>query len=149
MKTNAYLENMTKTAEAYEAARKALKDKKQEIVNTHGWDSPEMEAWKSESEALMDPFTRGEWKALITMTHCEKEELEMSDFCWEDEPEDFIATLRKAGLKTFITTDSSTALMENIHAYIAAGCTLEGPVTVEKETWFGTEKKQGLRFSLN
>ena len=96
-----------------------------------------------------DPFTRGEWKALIAMTHCEKEELEISDFCWEDEPEDFIATLRKAGLKTFITTDSSTALMENIHAYIAAGCTLEGPVTVEKESWFGTEKKQGLRFSLN
>ena len=149
MKTNAYFESMTKTAETYEAARKALKDKKQEIVNTHGWDSPEMEAWKAEYEALRDLFTRGEWKALITMTRCEGEELEMSDFCWETESADFIATLRKAGLKTFVTTDRSTALMENIHAYIAAGCTLEGPVTVEKETWHGTETVQGLRFSLN
>ena len=149
MKTNAYFESMTKTAETYEAARKALKDKKQEIVNTHGWDSSEMEAWKAEYEALKDPFTHGEWKALITWTRCEVDELLLEDFCWEEETADFIATLRKAGVQSFITTDRSTALMENIHAYIAAGCTLEGPVTIAKETWHGTETVQGLRFGIN
>ena len=55
MKTNTYFESMTKTAEAYEAARQALKEKKQEIIGTHGWDSSEMEACKAEYEALKDP----------------------------------------------------------------------------------------------
>lgn len=149
MKTNTYFESMTKTAEAYEAARQALKEKKQEIIGTHGWDSSEMEAWEAEYEALKDPFTRGEWKALITWTRCETDELLLEDFCWEEETADFIVTLRKAGVQSFITTDRSTALMENIHAYIAAGCTLEGPVTIEKKTWHGTETVQGLRFRIN
>ena len=150
MKTaNTYFENMTRTAESYEAARQALKDKKQEIIRTHGWDAPELKDWEAEKDALKDPFTRGEWKALITWTRCESEELELSEFCWEEESAGFIATLRKAGVQSFIDTDRSTALMENIHAFCDAGCTLEGPATVEKETWHGTETVQGLRFRIN
>ena len=149
MKTNAYFESMTKTAEAYEAACHSLKERREEIVRTHGWDSPEMKAWDAEKEALKNPFTRGEWKALTTWTHCESDELLLEDFCWEEETADFIATLRKAGVRSFVTTDRSTALMENIHAYIAAGCTLEGPTTVDKESWHGTETVPGLQFRIN
>ena len=149
MKTNTFFENMTKTAETYEAARRSLKAKKEEILQTCGWDSPEMKAWDAEKEALKDPFTRGEWKALTTWTRCEADELLVEEFCWEEETADFIATLRRAGVQSFITTDHSTALMENIHAYIAAGCTLEGPATVEKETWHGTDTLLGLRFRIN
>ena len=149
MKTNTYFESMTKTAEAYEATREALKEKKREIKNTYGWDSPEMKAWDAEKEALKDPFTRGEWKALITWTRCEADELLLEDFCWEEETADFIATLRKAGVQSFVTTDQSTGLMENIHGYIGAGCTLEGPTTIEKKTWRGKETLLGLRFRIN
>ena len=149
MKTNTYFENMTKTAEAYEAARRSLKAKKEEIIQNHGWDSPEMTAWQEEGKTLTDPFTRGEWKALKAWSYNKSDELLVEDFCWEEETTDFIATLRKAGLRSFITVDRSTALMENIHAYIAEGCTLEEPATVEKETWHGTETLLGLRFRIN
>ena len=52
------------------------------------------------------------------------EEFEFNDFTWETETKDFIDTLRKAGIETMIITNASTALLENLHAYAAEGCTL-------------------------
>ena len=76
----------------------------------------------------------------------------MEDFCWDRERYDFIDTLRKAGIRSFVTVNNSTGLMEDIHGYIAEGCTLEGPCTIiKKDNRFGEETEesiQGLRFSL-
>ena len=38
----------------------------------------------------------------------------MDDFLWEKEVTDFIETLRKAGIETFVYTNQSTAVMENL-----------------------------------
>ena len=80
------------------------------------------------------------------------EELEMDEFLWDREVEGFVDTLRKAGLPSFVYTNQSTAVMENIHQFVAAGCTLEGPCTLTKKSnrWGEETEEQvlGLRFRL-
>ena len=76
----------------------------------------------------------------------------MDDFLWEKEVEDFIDTLRQAGIATFVYTNQSTAVMENLHAFAAEGCRLEGLCTITRhENRWGEEEPyevQGIRFSL-
>ncbi|MBQ8987214.1 MAG: hypothetical protein IJ100_08290 [Lachnospiraceae bacterium] len=76
----------------------------------------------------------------------------MDEFLWDKEVEGFVETLRKAGLDSFVFTNQSTAVMENIHQFVAAGCTLEGPCTITKkrDRWGEetTETVLGLRFRL-
>ena len=76
----------------------------------------------------------------------------MDDFLWEREVTDFVETLRKAGIKTFVYTNQSTAVMENLHQFAAAGCTMEGLCTITRqENRWGDEeptKVIGIRFSL-
>ena len=83
----------------------------------------------------------------------QEEEVEMEDFLWETEVHDFIATLRKAVIQTFVYTNQSTAVMENLHAFAAEGCTMDGLCTITRhENRWGTEeptKVMGIRFSLN
>ena len=61
-------------------------------------------------------------------------------------------TLRKAGFQSFVYSNQSTAVMQNIHQFVAAGCTLEGPCTlVKKSKRWGEETEEqviGLRFHL-
>ena len=80
----------------------------------------------------------------------ETEEFEFNDFTWETETKDFIDTLRKAGIETMIITNASTALLENLHAYAAEGCTIEGLCTVKKKTIWGTEEETpGIKLRIN
>ena len=77
----------------------------------------------------------------------------MDDFLWDWEVADFVDTLRRAGIDTFVYTNQSTAVMENLHAFAAEGCRLEGLCTItRRETRWGDEEPtgvQGIRFSLN
>ena len=65
----------------------------------------------------------------------------------------FVETLRSAGIETFVYTNQSTAVMENLHAFAAEGCTMMGLCTITRqETRWGEEEPyevQGIRFSLN
>ena len=76
----------------------------------------------------------------------------MDDFLWEKEVHDFVAALREAGFSSFVYTNQSTAVMENLHQFAAEGCRLEGLCTItRKETRWGEEEPyevQGIRFSL-
>ena len=122
------------------------------IIKTRGWDSPELEVWYAEEEKMKFPFSNGANKAYRAWRYSQGDEVVMEDFCWTAERHDFIDTLRKAGLQSFVTVNNSTGLMEDIHGYIAEGCTLEGPCTiVKKDNRFGEEIQetiQGLRFRL-
>jgi len=51
----------------------------------------------------------------------------MDDFLWEKEVADFIDALRKAGIDTFVYTNQSTAVMENLHPQRAVGCRAFAP----------------------
>lgn len=154
-RNNTHFEELKKIDAKYEKRKHALEEKKKEILDTYGWDSDEFKAWKEDKEKLTYPIEAGACKAYRAWMHTierEEDEVEMDDFLWEKEIDDFVDTLRKAGIASFIFTNQSTAVMENIHGFTAAGCTMEGLCKIERiEKCFGkdrTEEILGIRFSL-
>ena len=154
-KNNTYFENLKRIGHDWEAARIERQARKQQIIDTLGWDSAELKAWYEEDAAAQFPFSQGTskafraWKSSI---HRSEDEIEMDDFLWEKEVHDFITSLREAGFSSFVYTNQSTAVMENLHQFAAEGCRLEGLCTItRKETRWGEEEPyevQGIRFSL-
>ena len=153
---NAYFENLKRLGHEYEAARVERQQRKQQIIDTLGWDSPELKAWYEEDAAAKFPFEQGACKAYRAWASSisrKEDELEMDDFLWDKEVADFVNTLRSAGIKTFVYTNQSTAVMENLHAFAAQGCTMTGLCTITRqETRWGDEEPteiMGIRFTLN
>lgn len=147
MKINTYYEEMTETCKAWQAAKDERKARKQEIINTLGWDSEELKAWYAEDEAAKFPYTSGEMKAYWAFKNSlELEELEMNDSCWDNEWHDFIATLRKMGITHFTTTTQSTGLMNDLYGYVNEGCTMLGLHAISKKSnrW-GTDEVENVR----
>jgi hypothetical protein len=152
MRGNAFFEEMYRIGCEWSKAHKAHEELKEQIIATKGWDSPELKAWYAEEEQMKFPFSSGANKAFRAWRYTEGEEVIMDDFCWDRERHDFIDALRQAGIRSFVVTNQSTGLMEDIHGYIAEGCRLEGPCTIiKKDSRWGEETEetiQGLRFTL-
>lgn len=155
-KENAVFMEMYRMGHEWEKAREERRARKQEIIDTKGWDSEELKAWYAEDEAAKFPFSQGENKAYRAWRQSvcrEEDEIEMDDYLWEKEVEDFVKALRRAGFSTFVYTNQSTAVMENLHQLVAAGCRMEGLCTILRhENRWGSEKPtevMGIRFSLN
>ena len=153
---NTYFENLKRIGHEYEAARVERQARKQQIIDTFGWDSDELRAWYAEDQAAKFPFEQGACKAYrawATSISRQEDELEMDDFLWDKEVSDFVETLRSAGIETFVYTNQSTAVMENLHAFAAAGCTMTGLCTItRRENRWGEEEPygvHGIRFSLS
>ena len=155
-KNNTYFENLKRIGHDWEAARVERQARKQQIIDTLGWDSDELKAWYEEDAAAKFPFESGVSKAYRAWAQSlsrKEDELEMDDFLWDKEVADFIEALRSAGIETFVYTNQSTAVMENLHAFAAQGCTMTGLCTsTRQETRWGDEEPtevMGIRFSLN
>ena len=157
MKTeNAYFEGLRKIAEAWEQEKAERKERKAEIIETCGWDSAELKAWYEEDQAAIYPIPQGACKAYraytSTLEHGE-DEIEMNDFLWDREVEDFVTALREAGFTSFIYTNQSTAVMENLHDFAKAGCTMTGLTTItRRECRFGEYRDEeilGIRFTID
>ena len=155
-KNNTYFETLKKIGHDWEAARAERQARKQPIIDTYGWDSEELKAWYAEDKAAKFPFESGVSKAYRAWSQSisrKEDELEMDDFLWEKEVTDFIETLRKAGITSFVYTNQSTAVMENLHAFAAEGCTMTGLCTITRhENRWGDEEPteiMGIRFSVN
>ena len=153
---NTYFLNLKRIGHEYEAARVERQSRKQQIIDTYGWDSAELKAWYAEDEAAKFPFSQGACKAYRAWASSlsrKEDELEMDDFLWEQDVADFINALREAGIATFVYTNQSTACMENLHQLAAAGCTMQGLCTITRhETRWGDEaptEVMGVRFSLS
>ena len=153
---NAYFEELKRIGHEYEAARVERQQRKEQIIKTHGWGSNELDAWYEEDKAAIFPLPQGACRAYRAWAQSlsrKEDELEMDDFLWEKEVTDFVDTLRKAGVDTFVYTNQSTACMENLHQLAAAGCTMQGLCTItRRETRWGDEEPcevMGIRFSLN
>lgn len=153
---NSYFEEMKRIGCAWEEARVERKNRKQQIIDTLGWDSEELKAWYEEDKAAAVPFPQGASKAYRAWAGSisrKEDEVEMDDFLWEKEVHDFIESLRKAGIQTFVYTNQSTAVMENLHAFAAEGCKMDGLCTITRheERWGDEEpnKVMGIRFSVN
>ncbi len=152
---NTYFENLHRIGCEWEAARTERQARKQQIIDTLGWDSAELKAWYEEDKAAKFPYPQGTCKAYRawqTSLRRKEDEIEMDDFLWEKEVADFISALRTAGFQTFVYTNQSTAVMENLHQFAAEGCRLEGLCTITRhENRWGEEEPyevQGIRFSL-
>ena len=102
---NTYFENLKKIGHDWEAKRAERQARKQPIIDTYGWDSEELKAWYAEDAAAKFPFESGVSKACRAWAQSlsrKEDEVEMDDFLWEKEVTDFIETLRKAGIETFV-----------------------------------------------
>ena len=153
---NTYFENLHRIGCEYEAARVERQARKQQIIDTYGWESDKLKAWYEEDKAAKFPYEQGAvkayraWKGSISR---QEDEVEMDDFLWDKEVADFIEALRSAGIETFVYTNQSTAVMENLHAFAAEGCTMQGLCTItRRENRWGDEEPyevMGVRFSLN
>ena len=153
MKTNAFFENLDRIAREYEKRHDAHKELKQQILDTKGWDSEELKAWyKEEKEQFQYPISRGACKAFRDWRNSETDEVIVDEFCWDQDRHDFIDALRKAGIQTFVTTDHSTGLMDDLHGFVAEGCELIGLCTItKKDNLWGIEKEEqipGIRFRI-
>jgi len=153
---NTYFLNLKRLGHEYEEARVERKARKQQIIDTLGWESDELKAWYEEDAAAKFPFEQGACKAYRAWASSisrKEDELEMDDFLWDKEVADFINALRSAGITSFVYTNQSTAVMENLHAFAAQGCTMTGLCTITRqETRWGDEEPveiMGIRFSLN
>ena len=154
MKTNTYFAELDRIARDYETRHEAHKALKQQIIDTKGWDSEELKAWyKEEEEQFQYPISAGACKAYRAWRYSETDEVIMDDFTWERERQDFIDALRKAGIRTLVVTNQSTGLMEDLHGYVAEGCTMQGLCTITKKSrrWGDEEVEtiQGIRFAIN
>ncbi len=151
MKNNKFFDELEAAGRAFEEAKAKHEELKQKIVDTYGWGSDELKAWYNKKEELKDsfPYSSGECKAYRAWKYSEREEVEMNDSLWEDEIHDFVEAFRKAGIDTFVITNTSTGLMENLHRIAGEGCTMQGLCTIEKDdAWFGKKKEvPGIRFS--
>ena len=154
-KSNTYFEELHRIGCEFEERRAAHQSKKQDIVNQYGWDSEELKSWYAEKEAMKFPFPEGACKAYRAWAQSIRrmqDEVEMDDFLWEREVEDFVSTLRQAGIGSFVYTNQSTACMENLHQLAAAGCRMDGLCTITRqETRWGDEEPyevMGIRLCL-
>ena len=155
-KENAYFLNLKRLEHEYEEVRAERRARKQQIIDTLGWESEELKAWYEEDAAARFPFTQGACKAYRAWASSlsrQEDELEMDDFLWEKEVHDFVEALRGAGIGSFVYTNQSTAVMENLHAFAAEGCSMTGLCTViRRENRWGDEEPaevMGIRFSVN
>lgn len=154
MMKNEYFEKLMEIGCEFTKKQQAHESKKQDIINQYGWDSEELKAWYEEKDAIKWPYSTGVSKAVRAWLYGTEQDgvLQMDDYLWENEVHDFVDTFRKAGIKEFNFTNSSTGLMENIHWLEAEGCKLQGTCIIEKkEDCFGenmVKKIMGLRFTV-
>ena len=153
-KNNAVFLEMKRIGHEWEERRAEHQSRKQPIIDTYGWDSQEIKDWYAEKEANKFPFTAGENKAYRAWAGSisrGQDEIEMNDFLFDTEVTDFSRTLIAAGVTSFVYSNTSTAVMENLHALAAEGWTLSGLCTIKRteDHWGGEEEYevQGIRFT--
>ena len=83
---NTYFLDLKRIGHEYEAARVERRARKQQIIDTFGWESEELKAWYEEDAAAKFPFEQGACKAYRAWASSlsrQEDELEMDDFLWE------------------------------------------------------------------
>lgn len=150
---NGYFHSMENVAVRAEAQKELIKEQRHSVIEQFGWKAPQLEMLKQMESSIIDPCTKGQWKAFHAWRSTLREDedaetLVMDDFLWEEEIAGFVLALREAGCDKFYFTNRSTAVMENIHGFIAAGCKMVGTVSWEEKDRFHTEQVLGLEFEL-
>lgn len=83
-------------------------------------------------------------------TCTDSEELLVRDLPFEGDMEDFVETLRNAGLTTVLIADASTALLRNLHQLEELGCHFDSLCKAKYDCAWGTpEEIPAIRIRLN
>lgn len=90
-------------------------------------------------------LTSGEIKA-YQVYRFSPEEFILNEHLCDNEVFDFVNTLREAGVKSFVYTNTSTKVMDNFHDFIKYGCKFVEACNVE--FFIFEESKKGLRFEV-
>ena len=123
-------------------SRKEVIEKSMKIMKEQGLDYETIYKVKDQMEKENKlQFSNGEVKAFRAWQNTirnnrDAEVIEMSEFLWDEEVAGFICALRTAGVDRFYFTNTSTAVMENLHGFVAAGCKIGKTVTLEKDELF-------------
>lgn len=72
---------------------------------------------------------------------------ELKSFLWDKEVKDFVRTLMKVGITRFVYTNTSTAVMDNLHLLEQEGCCIRGLAVMEKG--FFDEDKKGIEIEVS
>ena len=154
-KNNAYFEEIRRIGHEWEAAREERRARKQTIIDTFGWDSDELKAWYAEDAAATFPISQGvskAYRAWWTSIDRNQDEVEMDDFLWDKEIKDYLETLKKAGITTFLYANESTSAMENMRDFLRNNCTMDGAKTItRKEHRWGQDEDEeifGIHFTI-
>lgn len=151
MKNNVYFEELKRLGNEYNEKCAGHEAKKQAIIDAYGWNSAELDAWYKERGEFKCPFTLGAAKAYIAWRnslHWNQDELELNDTLFGYEIQDFLDTLRKAGIKTFVYT-ARGYVFENMLAFEKDGCSVQGLCTIKRKDEEEEYELPGIRFSLN
>lgn len=133
MKQNTYMTRAMRLDDEYWATKTGI-DKTVDAMIDNGIDiSTACEIGAKAKKALVNPISDGERKAIRAWRTSTSETVIMNDFLWESEVAGFVYALRSAGITTFIFTNQSTALMENLHWLAAAGCRIGQLVSWEEQ----------------
>ncbi|MBO4819538.1 MAG: hypothetical protein J5528_05295 [Firmicutes bacterium] len=148
--TNTYFEELLRSWKKYEDAKAERNKEREQIIKEKGWDSEELKAWKEREQSIPFPYTDGQMKSYWAWRYTTENELDtftINEFLWDREVENFGKALREAGIKEFIYTCTSTALMDNIHDLEACGWKMTGLWESRKKNIWGAEDiTRGLRF---
>ena len=153
-----YFDELLKKQREHDKKRQDVRNKAEKIVETFGFDSPEYRLCREEYESLNgNPLSAGEKRACradyMTRYRCSSE-FEMEEHVWPDEVEDFIGTLKKAGVKQFVYTDTGSGMPRTVYEFVKCGCTM-GDACIVTRTGLDANgdveitEHYGIRFTVN
>lgn len=152
--TNEYMNHLKTMAIRYDGMRDAIEAMVKEMKQS-GIDYEVIYSIKEKMLKEAEPdMSNGEGKAFRAWRNTISKKadatiLEMSDFLWENEVAGFVLALRTAEIDRFYYTNHSTAVMENLHGFAAAGCKIGRMVTVEERGFMGRiEETLGIEIIL-
>ena len=153
MKNNEVYETMRKVCWEWEDRKKEMEKAKNEAVEEFGWDSKEYKTARDNLKEFEEtfPYTRGQMNAhwaMAEMLRKDENELVMSESCFDCSRAEFVDQLRAYGLTEFVCTNHSTALMDDIHGYVEAGCKIIELCEIKRGDVPWEEVVKGIRFAL-
>lgn len=89
------------------------------------------------------------WTYEFNLNH-NSSEFECNELPWTTDMSDFVKTMREAGVETIAITETSTALLENLHKLATQGCSIDGLCTITRpDIWGNAKEYPAIRIRLN
>ena len=157
-KNNLFFKEYERICAEWKKAKNEREAEKKRMLNTFGVDSNEFKTWCEEnlSEEKIGKFpfppgTNKAYSAWAASVRYKENEVVMTDLLWKHEITNFVETLRKAGISTFVYADQSSGSIDVMHELVAAGCTIDSLCTITRNhaDYEYTEELNGIRFFIN